>query len=102
MPVCTKCGETKGPKAFNKNKFSPNGLHSYCKLCRRQAASDLNLSVIEEYGVTYTKYLALAKNPEDKCPTCKMPNLITHPRGFRICGWCKTILRIVAKPVTNQ
>ena len=94
MPVCTKCGETKGPKAFYKDKASPKGLHLHCKLCKKAADLALKARARDEYDLSYSQYLILAKNPEDKCPHCGKPNLISHKRGFRICGWCGEIATI--------
>ena len=94
MPICTKCKETKGTSAFSKDNAGPKGLQLQCKLCKKAADLALKARARDEYDLSYSQYLILAKNPEDKCPHCGKPNLITHPRGFRICGWCR---KIVAK-----
>lgn len=39
MKACTKCGETKPPDQFCRDRRMKDGLHSYCRSCMRAYAS---------------------------------------------------------------
>ena len=34
---CSRCGESKPPSAFHRDRGRPSGLHSYCKICNSAA-----------------------------------------------------------------
>lgn len=39
MKMCGKCGLLKDEKEFHKNKHNPDGLHFWCKMCRKGETS---------------------------------------------------------------
>lgn len=47
MKKCSKCGQSKDPKCFSRNKNSKDGLYCYCKICHKQI-QEVNRQRIKE------------------------------------------------------
>jgi len=82
---CTICNAEKPLTEFSEDRGSPDGHHSWCKLCRNKAARgrysklQRQTTVKRRYGVTMEDVEALRVVQSGRCAICSVPFAETRP-----------------------
>lgn len=82
--ICSKCGEEKELKLFNKAKWCSGGVRPECKKCEnsiataRQKARNAadpngryNTLLKHKYGITFAVYKLMLEDQNNACAICK-------------------------------
>ena len=111
MKTCAKCKEPKANKEFYKNRSEPDGLHPWCKLCRKPSdkkhylaiktwalVREWRSSLVRRYNITYEQYNVLLAEQNGVCAVCGKPEFtqrqlcVDHDHscctGDTSCGKC--------------
>ena len=79
MKTCAKCGEEKPIDQFPKDRRSPSGVYSYCRVCSREKTKQQRLknpNAVREahlkgrYGLDIEQFTELLKAQDHKCAIC--------------------------------
>ena len=61
VKICCKCKDEKEISEFNKNKQNKDGLHSYCKLCRKKLRDEIDKKTIDKRNAAGLELLNIMK-----------------------------------------
>ena len=81
--TCTICKETKDASEFNKDSGKANGLHSYCKKCRKKDDRDRSMKMKQKY-IDYKKTLSCKKCGENRHYVLEFHHLDPSKKEFTI------------------
>lgn len=104
MKKCSKCKEIKNLTDFYKDRASPNGVKSRCKMCKSADKKEAlqiyrqnnpakifkkysnskerrRTNVCEKYGITLFRYEKMLKEQNNTCAICKEPETMKKKNG---------------------
>ena len=83
MKHCASCGESKEKTEYGSSKGNLDGLHSWCKPCRRVKRQKFNsgdyaknASLLKNYGINLSMYNAILAAQDGHCALCARTELL--------------------------